>query len=149
MLPAGLRDKMIAHARAAYPNEGCGLFAGSIEAAKPTENDGGDSVKTVCEVYCLKNIDESPTHFSMSPEEQFAAIADMRKKNLALLGNFHSHPSTPSRPSPEDMRLAFDAKLSYIIISLADAPDGGQEIVKSFIIKKDAQRYTEETLTIV
>jgi proteasome lid subunit RPN8/RPN11 len=142
MLPAPLRDKMIAHARAAYPNEACGLFAGSIEAI---ENDDDDPVKTVCEAYCLQNIDESPTHFSMSPEEQFTAIADMRKKNWVLLGNYHSHPSTPSRPSPEDMRLAFDPKLSYIIISLAD----GKEIVKSFIIDKDAKQYTEETLAIV
>jgi proteasome lid subunit RPN8/RPN11 len=143
MLPAQLRDKMIAHARAAYPNESCGLFAGSINAI---ENDGrGDSVKTVTEVYCLKNIDESPIHFSMSPEEQFTAIADMRKKNLVLLGNFHSHPSTPSRPSPEDMRLAFDPDLSYIIVSLAD----GKEIVKSFKIEKNTERYTGEVLNIV
>lgn len=143
ILSAQLRDKMIAHAHAAYPNEACGLIAGSIEAIANDER--GDFLKTVYEVYCLKNIDESPIHFSMSPEEQFGAIADMRKKNLVLLGNFHSHPSTPSRPSPEDMRLAFDPALSYVIISLAD----NKEIVKSFKIEKDAERYTDETLNIV
>jgi proteasome lid subunit RPN8/RPN11 len=134
---------MIAHARAAYPNEACGLFAGSIEDVGNDEEAG--CVKTVREVYCLQNIDGSPIHFSMSPEEQFGAIADMRKKHLVMLGNFHSHPSTPSRPSPEDIRLAFDPDLSYIIVSLAD----GKEIVKSFKIEKTEERYTGEIVTIV
>jgi proteasome lid subunit RPN8/RPN11 len=134
---------MVSHAHAAYPKEACGLFAGSIG----TKDGGGgeDCVKIISEVYCLNNIDESSTHFSMSPEEQFSAIADMRKKKLVLLGNFHSHPSTPSRPSSEDIRLAFDPDLSYIIISLAD----GKEVVKSFKIEKNAQRYTGETLSLV
>jgi proteasome lid subunit RPN8/RPN11 len=79
----------------------------------------------------------------------------MRKKGFVLLGNFHSHPSTPSRPSEEDMRLAFDPKLSYIIISLAGASaasapqSGGNEVVKSFKIDKDAAKYTEEAIKIV
>jgi len=34
----------------------------------------------VREVYCLTNIDKSAEHFSMAPEEQFKAIADIRKK---------------------------------------------------------------------
>jgi proteasome lid subunit RPN8/RPN11 len=142
ILPAALRDKMISHARAAYPNEACGLFAGSITTSENDQH--GDRVKIISEVYCLENIDKSPIHFSMSPEEQFSAISDMRKKNLVLLGNFHSHPSTPARPSPEDMRLAFDPDLSYIIVSLAE----GKEIVKSFSIEKKAERYTSETLNI-
>jgi proteasome lid subunit RPN8/RPN11 len=101
-------DTIVAHARAGLPNEACGLFAGESE---------GES-KTVRAVYCLPNSDESPEHFSMTPEDQFAAVRDMRKKGLVLLGNFHSHPSTPARPSPEDIRLAFDPALWYLIVSL-------------------------------
>ncbi|MDR1904972.1 MAG: M67 family metallopeptidase [Treponema sp.] len=113
---------MIARACTGLPNEACGLFAGEISGEE----------KIVKAVYCLKNTDESPEHFSMAPEEQFKAVADLRKKGLVLLGNFHSHPATPARPSEEDIRLAFDPALSYIIISLKDA----EPVLKSFLIRE-------------
>ena len=44
----------------------------------------------------------------------------MRQNGLAPLGNWHSHPESPSRPSDEDKRLAYDSKASYLILSLQD-----------------------------
>ncbi|GHV06539.1 Mov34/MPN/PAD-1 family protein [Spirochaetia bacterium] len=117
--------QMTAHARSGLPNESCGLFAGTIDKTTDGEE------KTVTAIYCLKNTDESPEHFSMAPEDQFNAIKDIRKQGLSLLGNFHSHPATPARPSEEDIRLAFDPSLSYIIISLKDA----EPVLKSFSIR--------------
>jgi proteasome lid subunit RPN8/RPN11 len=70
----------------------------------------------------------------MAPEDQFNAIKDIRKKGLTLLGNFHSHPASPARPSAEDIRLAFDPSLSYIIISLKNP----EPVLKSFIIRSGA-----------
>ncbi|MDR3333309.1 MAG: M67 family metallopeptidase [Treponema sp.] len=125
-------ETMLAHAHAGLPNEACGLFAGTIE---------GD-VKTVKAVYGLTNTDQSPEHFSMSPEEQFAAIADIRKQGLVLLGNFHSHPDTPARASAEDIRLAFEPSLSYVIISLQAA----KPCLKSFLIRGGIA--TEETVEV-
>ncbi|MDR1933911.1 MAG: M67 family metallopeptidase [Spirochaetales bacterium] len=124
---------MLDHARAGLPNEACGLFAGEIL---------GDE-KIIKAVYCLKNTDQSMEHFSMAPEDQFRAVADIRKKGLALLGNFHSHPSTPARPSEEDIRLAFDPALSYLIISLKDA----EPVLKSFLIR--GKLAAEEPVSIV
>jgi proteasome lid subunit RPN8/RPN11 len=136
------RAAMLAHAQAGLPHEACGLFAGTVEphegARPPNEGD----TKTVKAVYCLTNTDKSAEHFSMAPEEQFKAISDMRKKGLVLLGNFHSHPETPARPSAEDIRIAFDPKLSYIIISLKDA----EPVLKSFIITGGAA--TEEPVKV-
>jgi proteasome lid subunit RPN8/RPN11 len=132
ILPREHFDRMIAHAVQGLPNEACGLFAGEI---------AGDE-KTVKAVYCLTNTDQSAEHFSMAPEEQFKAIGDIRKKGYTLLGNFHSHPATPARPSEEDIRLAFDPSLSYIIISLKD-PDPA---LKSFIIRKGVA--AEETVRV-
>ena len=120
------------HARAALPNEGCGLLAG--------ENAGDE--KTVRKVYCLENPDKSPEHFSMDPEEQFKAVADMRKSGWTLLGNFHSHPATPARPSAEDIRLAFDPSLSYVILSLA----ADEPVIKSYRIQKGSA--AEEALEL-
>ncbi len=103
-------DDIVAHAKAGLPNESCGLLAGTVEG----------SLKTVKKVYLLSNPDQSPEHFSIDPKEQLAAIKDMRALGLSPLGNFHSHPSTPARPSEEDIRLAYDPKASYLILSLKE-----------------------------
>ena len=52
------------------------------------------------------------------PDDQLAAIKDMRARGLRPLGNWHSHPETPSRPSAEDVRLAYDPGATYMILSL-------------------------------
>lgn len=103
-------EKILAHARKCLPEEACGLIAGEV-----TEHG-----KVIRKVYLLTNTDHSNEHFSLDPKEQLAAIKDMRANGLAPLGNWHSHPETPSRPSQEDKRLAFDSKASYLILSLMD-----------------------------
>ena len=119
------KETIIAHARAQLPEEACGLLGGVLE-------ENGD--KTVKAVYLLTNTDHSPTHFSMDPREQLSAIRSMRQNGLVPLGNFHSHPETPSRPSEEDKRLAYDSTASYLILSLAeDTP-----VLKSFHIEGNA-----------
>ena len=100
--------KMLHHAIAELPNEACGLIAGT--------KDGSD--KVIKKVYLLTNTDHSNEHFSLDPKEQLAAVRDMRKNGLVPLGNWHSHPETPSRPSDEDKRLAYDSTASYLILSL-------------------------------
>ena len=101
---------ILAHARECVPEEACGLIAGVIE--------NGD--KIIKKVYILTNIDHSNEHFSLDPKEQLAAVKDMRDNGYAPLGNWHSHPESPSRPSDEDKRLAYDSKASYMILSLMD-----------------------------
>lgn len=119
---------------AGLPNEACGLLGGRFE---------GDN-RHVEKVYILKNMDNSPEHFAMDPKEQFAAIKDMRQKGWALLGNFHSHPASPSRPSEEDKRLAFDPDASYVIVSLEDKSN---PVVKSFRIRD--REVEEEEIGII
>ncbi len=114
-------DEIIDYSLAELPNEACGLLAGRLE----------NEEKRVEKVYFLRNIDESPEHFSMDPKEQFAAVKDMRVNGWVLLGNFHSHPATPARPSREDIRLAFDPSKSYMILSLAEKQN---PVLKSFLI---------------
>lgn len=101
-------QKMIAYAEKHLPEEACGLIAGRI-----SEQD-----KEIVKVYFLTNIDRSREHFSLDPKEQLAAIKDMRANGLKPLGNWHSHPESPSRPSEEDKRLAHDSSASYLILSL-------------------------------
>ena len=110
-------DQLFDHAKNGLPEEVCGYLAGS-------ERD-------VNRHFPLTNIDHSPEHFSFDPAEQFQVVREVRKAGQIILANYHSHPETPARPSVEDIRLAFDPEISYVIVSLAaELPD-----IKSFRIR--------------
>lgn len=117
-------DKILAHCKKGLPNEACGLLAGEIK----------DNIKAVKKVYLLTNIDNSNEHFSIDPKEQLQAVKDARNNEYEMLGNFHSHPESPSRPSEEDKRLAYDAKAEYLILSLMDIEN---PVLKAFGIDSE------------
>ncbi|WP_294149833.1 M67 family metallopeptidase [uncultured Selenomonas sp.] len=106
--------EMVQHARNVAPIEDCGLLGGTID---------GDE-KRVEKVFYLTN-------------------TDLRAAGWQLLGNWHSHPATPSRPSEEDKRLAFDSTASYFILSL----NGGEPVLNSFHVDKE-KHVTKEALRI-
>ena len=124
-------QKMVDHAVKELPNEACGLIAGVVE----------DGAKIVKEVYLLTNADASNEHFSMKPEEQLAAIKDIRAKGYEMFGNWHSHPESPSRPSEEDKRLAHDSGADYLILSLQDKD---YPVLNAFRIKNHTEVSIEE-----
>jgi len=102
---------------AELPNEACGLLVGKDDVVK--------------EQFALTNTDHSPEHFSFDPAQQFHVLRTARKSDLKIIANYHSHPSTPARPSEEDIRLAFDPEILYLIVSLAlDTP-----VLKAFRIQ--------------
>lgn len=103
-------DKIFEHSVSEAPNEACGLIAG-------IDTDKGREIR---KVYILTNIDHTNEHFTIDPKEQLAAIKNMRAEGLKPLGNWHSHPESPSRPSEEDKRLANDSRASYLILSLME-----------------------------
>jgi proteasome lid subunit RPN8/RPN11 len=109
-----IRDQIIEHAMKELPNEACGFLAGL---------DG-----VIIKAYELTNVDRSPEHFSFDPAEQFKVFREVRRLGLNITANYHSHPSTPSRPSEEDIRLANDPNISYVIISLAEK----DTVIRSF-----------------
>ena len=110
-------DDIIEHAKKDTPVEACGYLAGK----------NGVITKS----YRMTNIDNSLEHFSFDPKEQFDVVRKARSEGLEIIANYHSHPVTPARPSLEDINLAYDPNISYLIISLA----GGREDIRSFSIK--------------
>ena len=109
-LPRNILDDIMTQARAEAPLEACGLLAGE-------EGNGGGTVQ--CR-YALRNADASAEHFSLDPREHLAAVKAARAAGWRILAVYHSHPSSPAHPSAEDIRLAFDPQILYLIVSLAD-----------------------------
>lgn len=131
-MDADLYDQMVDYAKEHLPEEACGLIAG-------TEDESGRHIK---KIYYLENTDHAEDHFTLNPKDQMVAIKDMRSLGLKPLGNWHSHPSSPSRPSVEDISLAYDSKASYMILSLmAEYP-----VLNSFHI--EAGQWTKEDLRL-
>lgn len=117
-IPQHIIDAIIKQAYNELPDEACGLLTGE-----------GNSVR---KQYALTNTDHSPEHFSFDPKEQFAVLKEARKDNLQIIANYHSHPATAARPSEEDIRLAYDPDITYIIVSLAEA----DPVIKAFSIRE-------------
>jgi proteasome lid subunit RPN8/RPN11 len=105
-LPQHIADAIVRHAREELPNEACGLLTGTAEGL-------------VRKQFPMTNTDHSPEHFSFDPHEQLRVLKEARRLGQKIIANYHSHPSSPARPSDEDVRLAFDPAIVYIILSLA------------------------------
>jgi proteasome lid subunit RPN8/RPN11 len=116
-------ELLLQHAKKNFPEEACGLIAG-------TEDEDGN--RSIQRVYLLTNIDHSREHFSLDPMEQLQAVKDMRKNGYTPLGNWHSHPESPSRPSEEDIRLSYDSNASYMILSLMEE----EPVLRSFHVEE-------------
>ena len=132
-------DRIYEHALSVAPDEACGLIAGE---------DREDGVREIKKVYIIENIDHTNEHFTIDPRDQLKAIKDMRSEGLSPLGNWHSHPETPSRPSDEDKRLANDSKASYLILSLAEE---GNPVLNAFHVEGEQGSRTvrKEELEII
>jgi proteasome lid subunit RPN8/RPN11 len=98
--------RLVAHARAEYPNEACALLGGHDH--------------TVAKVYALPNAEASPTFYLVEPKAQLEAMTDMDDRGMDLVGIFHSHTFTEAYPSRTDIELAGYPEATYLILSLAD-----------------------------
>ena len=127
-IPRNVYDDIVAHALKDAPIEACGYLVGLNGEVKYA--------------IAMKNIDNSPEHFSFDPQEQFDAFKKTQKEGLRLIAAYHSHPETPARPSKEDIKLAYDPSISYLIISLAgETPDVKSFKIKNSIVEKEEITY--------
>jgi proteasome lid subunit RPN8/RPN11 len=122
-------DEMIAHARAEYPNECCGLLAGR-----------GDRVEYL---FRGTNVDRSPYTYRLDPHEQLRFFKEIDARGLDLLGIYHSHTHSPAYPSRTDVARAYYPDAVYVIVSLQDAE---APVVRGFRIRDGA--VTEEEVTV-
>jgi proteasome lid subunit RPN8/RPN11 len=108
-------DAIAAHARAEYPNEACGLVAGT---APPAE--GG----TPTAWHLARNRAASPLLYEIHPEDLLRMSLDVDDAGEVIWGIVHSHVRSPARPSATDVGLAFYPDALYLIVSLAEGEAG-------------------------
>lgn len=111
MLPAAVRDEIVAHAREAGQVECCGLVAG---------RDGSATRAIRC-----ANVSSTPAvRYRMDPREQLAAFRAMDAAGEELVAIYHSHPGSTPYPSSTDRAEAFYPEAVYILVSLrSGAPE--------------------------
>jgi len=98
-------EQMLSAARAAGPQECCGLLGG---------RDG-----VISAAFPAPNALASPTAFEIAPAELFRIFRAMRAAGLEHLGIYHSHPAGESAPSPRDIEQAFYPGAAHFIVSPA------------------------------
>lgn len=109
VLAAELLEQIIAHCRAEYPLEACGLVSGVAGRGK--------------RVHLLANAHAEPERrYSVDPEEQLAAFRTMRSAGHELLAIYHSHPHTAAYPSGTDVEFAFYPAALHLIVSMTTEP---------------------------
>lgn len=120
---------MLKHSLREFPNEACGILAGSRERAK--------------KVYETANVEKSPRTFFMDAKEQLRVMKEIRNERQEMIGIYHSHTASPAYPSSHDVELALYPEASYVIVSIEDKKNPS---VRSFKIDKGV--ITEEELKI-
>ena len=101
-------DILTEHAKNSHPNESCAMLLG-------THNDQQWNVK---EVFLTNNMEESETNFTISPEELLHGHQLAEKKQLELVGIFHSHPNSSAIPSNTDEKFMKVNPVPWIIHSV-------------------------------
>jgi proteasome lid subunit RPN8/RPN11 len=127
---------LITHCKSEDPNEACGIIAGQIRDYK------GKIVKEVLRIYHCINELQSPVEYKIGAEEQLRIFIELNDNNLNLLGFYHSHPNTSSKPSKIDEKRANYIGYSYLILSLHPL------ILSSWILEKKGY-FIKEDLTIL
>jgi proteasome lid subunit RPN8/RPN11 len=128
VLPAEIREAIVAHARAEYPNEACGLIVGDGVA-----EDGGRALR----FEPTRNKAASPYRYEIEPDDLLRLTIATDDADEAFWGIVHSHTHTPAVPSPTDVGLAFYPEALYLLVSLSDDeadPATGEPSVRAWRI---------------
>jgi proteasome lid subunit RPN8/RPN11 len=109
-LPRSIREAIVAHARADYPNEACGLVIGDRPAAS-----GGRPLR----FEPTRNRAASPYRYEIHPEDLLRLTLETEERGETFWAIVHSHVRSPAKPSPTDIGLAFYPDALYVLVSLA------------------------------
>jgi len=128
-------DALTQHSEKAGLSESCAMLLGTH----------GDQQWNVKEVFLTRNAhNDSETSFIISPEELLQGHQLAEKKQLELVGIFHSHPSTTALPSNMDKKyMKVNGDIPWIIFS------GINTDLRAFILEEDMESEKEIKIKVM
>jgi proteasome lid subunit RPN8/RPN11 len=126
------REAVLSHARAASPEEACGVLAGRR---------GDPSV--VESVRRAENAAATPqTDYEIAPAALFDHLGAIERAGREVVGFYHSHPAGPAEMSATDRERAAWEDYSYLLVALDGRPS-----VASWRWRGD--RFEPETVRVI
>ncbi len=123
-----------AHGEQSYPEEGAGFLLGTdgaervVQSILPLSNEREDAARH--------------NRYLLSAGDYLKAELEAERRNLDLIGVFHSHPDHPNQPSEFDREWA-QPFFSYIITSI----HAGKAVdSRSWRLAEDRSKFTEEKI---
>jgi len=135
LLNQNQKDALIQHSEKAGLSESCAMLLG-------THNDQQWNVK---EVLLTRNAhSNSETSFIITPEELLQGHQLAEKKQLELVGIFHSHPDTAALPSNMDKKyMKVNGDVPWIIFS------GVNMDLRAFILEESMEDEREIKIKVM
>lgn len=104
---------------AAFPREACGLLLGFVRPSGNIE---------VTSVFPSKNVaNDSSNSFEIDPALRFRLMRESAANSIKsesavpeIVGHYHSHPNGAPVPSDEDIRMALEPELVWLIASVIE-----------------------------
>ena len=130
-----LLEEISKNVRSGYPNEVCGVLAGSRDI----------EIKTAKEIHSITNLESAKNRFSMDSKEFKKIDEEVKTRGLAVIGIYHSHPDAPASPSETDRESAWPV-YSYVIFSVIK---GKGVTCKSWELNESTKSFELEELDII
>lgn len=105
LLPGELAHDIVEQARAAYPNECCGLIEGVRE---------GNAIRALA-LHVTRNLADAQDRFEIDPAEHIRLLRALRGTGRGIVGCYHSHPNGRAEPSPRDREGAGEDDFVWLI----------------------------------
>ena len=133
-----LLDEVSSLARAALPEECCGVLVGH----RSEEDDSLVTAVTAIRPVANVEEDDRTRGYRMSPEDLLPVHQDAEARGQEVVGYYHSHPRDAAVPSARDLRDAGPG-VTYLIVGMDDHRITEH---RCWRMHEDGSRFEEETL---
>lgn len=138
-IPAGIQKRIEAQGEASYPFEGCGLLLGRVE-------NGANVVAAIFPVDNRWEVEEERrVRFRITAEDMMRAEMAAMRRELDVVGIFHSHPDDRPVASPRDLAWATWPGYSYLITEVREGQSGQS---RSWQLRSDRSGFIEEEFKV-
>ena len=112
-IPENFLDFIRAEAEAAFPNECCGLLAGTKNGSDKIVTRVVPSPNTLVDA-----IGSGHKSFEVDPKIHFDLLRELKDGPENIIGHYHSHPGEPALPSTHDIDSALEPEHIWLIMGV-------------------------------